>query len=199
MLAAHGVATEILPLMRSGEVDFDYHRQWMETRQMVESVKNGIEEDKPAHDIFRCDGQAQSNDVLLGRGKGALFHPGNIQFRKMIDSYADAYDQADKKEKTRITNEIVYAVKKFGRFLDADGAEGWKEANDKTARLKVSHAFRTRRAMARPNKRRTKVLQASQSTAIASDIEPIPFTNGTDERNVDDPFSAKELLLWLRF
>jgi hypothetical protein len=85
-------------------------------------------------------------DVLFGRGKTVVEHPGNIRFRQVVDLYMLQYETANRTEKTRITEIIMYMVQgSAGRFLKRDDGINWEEVDDATAREKVAHAFRNRR------------------------------------------------------
>jgi hypothetical protein len=91
------------------------------------------------------------NDILLGRGKPIQQRPGNIRYREMIDKHMDKYEEGNS-AKYAITAYIVHLLKEEGgRFLKEVEDGGWVEVDEATARLKISHAFRTRR----------KVLQAT--------------------------------------
>jgi hypothetical protein len=80
-------------------------------------------------------------DVLFLRGRNSNEYPGNYRFRGFIEDMKSIYDKSSKNDKTCITIKIVKAIKTKGRFLKA-GKLGWVEVDDKTARLKASHAFR---------------------------------------------------------
>ena len=93
--------------------------------------------------------QPQSQDILFGRGKPFQERPGNVWFRNLLESYRDRYEAAGKAEKTKLATEIVLVVKahKDARFLkQSDKGNYWIEVDDKVAREKVSHSFRTRRS-----------------------------------------------------
>ena len=90
------------------------------------------------------------NDVLLGRGRPFQLYSGNIAMSSLIDEQRARYMAARKMDKKMITSEIVKEINRCGgRFLkrvnnkknatDAD----WEVVDFETARLKVSHSFRT--------------------------------------------------------
>ena len=91
----------------------------------------------------------QMNDVLFGRGKPIQERAGNVRFRDILELHRQLYDQGEKYEKTAIATDIVRIVKgEGGRFLKQnDNGRGWVEVDDASARVKVSHAFRTRRSI----------------------------------------------------
>lgn len=87
-------------------------------------------------------------DVLFGRGKTVVEHPGNTRFRQVVDVHMSQYEAAGRLEKTCIAEIIVRMVKDSnGRFLKRDTAGEWEEADDNDARKKVAHAFRNRRKL----------------------------------------------------
>lgn len=88
------------------------------------------------------------SDVLFGRGKPLLNHPGNKNMRRIADLHRATYDKADRDDKTEITRKIVGMVKADGaRFLKFDQAsKGWVEVSDEVARRKVAHAMRDGRS-----------------------------------------------------
>jgi hypothetical protein len=91
----------------------------------------------------------QINDVLFGRGKPIQDRPGNVRFRDIMEWHRPQYDKGEKSEKTVIAADIVRIVKgEGGRFLKQnENGRGWVEVDDASARVKVSHAFRTRRSV----------------------------------------------------
>jgi hypothetical protein len=93
-----------------------------------------------------------TNDVLLGRGKFAQYHPGNIQVRQIAEEWRDCYDASEENSiKSSILAQILGIVQneKRGRFLERfygdDGREGWIEIDDHRAREKVALVFRSMR------------------------------------------------------
>lgn len=86
------------------------------------------------------------NDVLSGRGGGTNLHPGNRQFRDLINLYRRDYLKARKNDKPSISRSIVNAIReKNGRFLKKVEKTGlWFEIGDDAAREKTSQALRQR-------------------------------------------------------
>lgn len=92
------------------------------------------------------------NDVLLGRGRPFQLFPGNLALTNLINANKERYDVSRKMEKKKITEEIVNLIKNCnGRFLKRSNEKAssylmtteWEEVKFETARLKVSHSFRT--------------------------------------------------------
>lgn len=86
------------------------------------------------------------NDVLSGRGGGTNVHPGNRNFRDLINLHRRAYLKARKNDKPAISRAIVRAIRESnGKFLKKDERSGlWFEIGDDAAREKTSQALRQR-------------------------------------------------------
>lgn len=86
------------------------------------------------------------NDVLSGRGGGTNVHPGNRNFRDLINLHRRAYLKARKNDKPAISRAIVRSIRETnGRFLKKDEKTGlWFEVGDDAAREKTSQALRQR-------------------------------------------------------
>jgi hypothetical protein len=89
------------------------------------------------------------NDILFGRGRAMVDHPGNMRLLLLVEENMPFYDAANKEAKTRLSGTVVQILKKgwSSRFLkkNATTTGAWEEVNDMLARNKVSHAFRTMR------------------------------------------------------
>lgn len=85
-------------------------------------------------------------DVLSGRGGGTNVHPGNRNFRDLINLHRRAYLKARKNDKPAISRAIVRSIRENnGRFLKKDEKSGlWFEIGDDAAREKTSQALRQR-------------------------------------------------------
>jgi hypothetical protein len=86
------------------------------------------------------------SDVLSGRGGGTNVHPGNRNFRDLINLHRRAYLKARKNDKPAISRAIVRAIRdNNGKFLKKDEKSGlWFEIGDDAAREKTSQALRQR-------------------------------------------------------
>jgi hypothetical protein len=86
------------------------------------------------------------NDVLSGRGGGTNVHPGNRNFRDLINMHRRDYLKAKKNDKPAISRAIVRVVRcAGGRFLKkVEKANLWFEIGDTQAREKTSQALRQR-------------------------------------------------------
>jgi hypothetical protein len=86
------------------------------------------------------------NDVLSGRGGGTNVHPGNRNFRDLINLHRRTYLKARKNDKPAISRAIVRSIREVkGKFLKKDEKSGlWFEIGDDAAREKTSQALRQR-------------------------------------------------------
>ena len=98
--------------------------------------------------IIECPTHA---DILCGRGKSVMKHPGNKSFLNVLASKLSDYMQlTTSEEATKFTWNILYYLKNNcgARFLkeeltETNGLLGcWEELSDAQARLKVRIAFR---------------------------------------------------------
>ncbi len=85
-------------------------------------------------------------DIIMGRGGGTNNHPGNLNYRRIIDSYKPSYSKSPKREKLRYSCRVVDQIRNQdppGRFLKKDAATGlYYDIGDKLAREKTSQCLR---------------------------------------------------------
>jgi len=91
--------------------------------------------------------QPNDNDVLSGRGGNINAHPGNEQFRNIVEKRKRVYLTARfKREKRIIIDDIVSEIRQLdppGRFLARDPDDGfWYDVGDEKARDKTGQALR---------------------------------------------------------
>jgi len=88
------------------------------------------------------------NDVLLGRGGKINNHPGNQQFRSIIEEYKERYNFAtNKATKALISREVINRIAAMnppGRFLSRNntGTSMWYEERKENSLKKTSQALR---------------------------------------------------------
>ncbi len=169
-LATYGIPRNALPVNTSGELSIDFHLAWLQKRRENEesqpipfkpispsplfsgsrSTPSPVSIASPHSPSLECLRQVKDlrvSDILFGRGKTVVEHPGNAWFRDFIDKTMKQYESCTRMEKASIAEMIVNMVKDSGgRFLRAeDEGEKWEEVDDHTARKKVAHTFRNRR------------------------------------------------------
>ena len=85
------------------------------------------------------------HDCLFGRGRGTSEHPGNIRFRKMIDSKKEKYVSSQRSDKPLVIMEIMDDWRSLdppGRFLKQDGeTDYWNDVGDEKAKQKATDAM----------------------------------------------------------
>lgn len=87
----------------------------------------------------------KDTDVIIGNGGRVRKHPGNIEFKNIIDSKLKDYASFSlRREKTNMIRSIVNQIHENGGiFVRKDPATGtWFEVDDVSAREKISQAFR---------------------------------------------------------
>lgn len=88
-------------------------------------------------------------DILLGRGRGAQNHKGNVHYRHVVETFRARYEQIPQKgAKTQLIREVVAVIyDNGGRFLKQDGFGRWIPVDPEVARDKVSHSFRNQKRL----------------------------------------------------
>jgi hypothetical protein len=140
-LASFGIPRRILPVNENGELEGTHMDKYLEERRRKELLTSS------ASSTIDCP---REDDVLLGRGRPYQIYPGNFFLKKVIETEMEAYQRADRFEKTCISEEIVRMIQaKNSRFLKRDeSGMCWIVVDDKSAREKVSHGFRTKKSRA---------------------------------------------------
>ena len=148
----------MLPVNKDGIISLEHHETWLNKRKDIEASRLPHSSKlSPTSGAISSAEDIHSNgegvegllpapdDVLFGRGKTVVDHPGNVRFRQIVDTLSRKYEGSGRLEKTCIAQIIVRMVKEnTGRFLKREGDGGWEEVDEITARRKVAHAFRNR-------------------------------------------------------
>lgn len=133
-LMTYGIPPDSLPVTMDGDLKRKNHLEWIKMRKRQETQPR-------SHRILipsRCD-------VLFGRGKPFREHIGNLRLFNLLDDNLERYEKLRLKEKSTLIAEMVDTIRaEGGRFLIKQDGGLWTEVDDKQAREKVSHAFRTR-------------------------------------------------------
>jgi hypothetical protein len=139
-------ALEPLPLKITSS-----HALWQQLLRSTDEMKpnnsRAIKKGKP-DDVMKG---LKECDVVCGRSKLAHSHPGNQQFRLLVQKYRDAYKGAKlRNEKKSITKSVIDAVhRQGGRFLMFDHPDeptSYEEVSFEYKYEKVSHALRSAKA-----------------------------------------------------
>ena len=83
-------------------------------------------------------------DVLYGRGKGFMYHSGNLRLQELVQENFERFEDSRIESKKQVSWSVVRKVQaEGGRFLKFDSErEVWTVVSDDNARKKVSHAMR---------------------------------------------------------
>ncbi len=126
-------------------------------------------------------------DVLLGRGVAGNRHPGNIAFRKLVNSRKALYQSEGKKEKRTVAKSIVQAVKdQEGRFLEKSKHSTnscWVEIDDEKAIAKACQALREKQRQSRfatSRQRRLHPYNSRKNSVEKPSAIPIPSNQGVE-------------------
>jgi hypothetical protein len=95
--------------------------------------------------LVSSDNSPTSSDVLCGRGKMSVDHPGNKAFRCIIALHLDTYLAVrHRRAKTVLVADLVKTLREYGvKFVKKDPKSGgWCDVGDQEAHKKVGHAFR---------------------------------------------------------
>ena len=123
----------VLPVRNDGTCSVEDHKAWLKQRTIHE---------KEAASVIVSP---QRFDVIFGRGKSATGHTGNLRAGYLIEMHRQAYEEAGKLAKTKISSKIVDMIHQSkGRFLKRQKGV-WVEVSDEVARDKISHFFRNLR------------------------------------------------------
>jgi hypothetical protein len=159
-LMTFGIPTNILPIDDDGTILPDNHRDWMEQRVELEKIDT-------TNQITYISTPGPF-DILFGRGKAAVKHPGNMRYKFLIEETSDRYENASKADKTLIAEELLFRLKgsNGGRFLKLEKNKGWMEVDDVAAREKISMSFRDRRQQSRREQCKEPALEPSAGVTM---------------------------------
>lgn len=88
------------------------------------------------------------NDVLCGKGRSSICHPGNQRFRQLIEANAGEYHRATKQQKQRLAQQLVDLITSTGgRFLLKDVETAlWYDIGSARSFEKTAQALREKAA-----------------------------------------------------
>lgn len=152
-MMGYGIPGDQLPIKNSGSIKTTNQKKWIAFRQMKDEA---IEQDGSSIKEIFCP---STTDVLSIGGSHFYKFPGNVAYREMLESKLGDYDNAASvQEKIRITTDVLVDIEASGgRFLVRDKKGWWAPANEQSARIKVSNAFRDVRKSNRARENRKKI------------------------------------------
>lgn len=143
-LMGYGIPVQLLPTTESGVIKTKNHTQWFKTRQLLEKNAGSNNTVLPSK-LFGAIECPALNDVLYERSKPCMFHPGNSQFKGLIEAKKEEHTLLTQTGKRDFAWSIVAEVeKRKGRFLTWDRKNGyWIQLQDRSEiRLKVATSLR---------------------------------------------------------
>jgi hypothetical protein len=173
---SHGIARNILPINDDGIVHSESHHQirdWICSRRASEENQQSQEDSLVASTTaaMTCssststDGGASptaggasptirnpsDTDILSGRGADIEQSPGNLWFRKWIETNCAQFEQTNKFERHIVVRSLYRCIQeKGGRFIkqvdntphDASSSVEWHEIDENAALSKIANTFR---------------------------------------------------------
>jgi hypothetical protein len=177
-LLTFGIPMQVFPVTLEGVTQVERHLEWIQQRRKRE---------ESVHDIKRIVVQNSKRsmiqeskrimvpgplDVVMGRDRLAQEHPGNFHYIDTIETYLVMYDAMSKVQKTRLASKIVDGIHGIGgRFLKSDET-GWIEIDNKTARYKVSMAFRGKRRTVQTPTKTARPFRGIEAVFTAASVDP---------------------------
>ena len=161
-------------------MDYEYTSS-SSVQTIAQYAKNYEKRQQQRTIIVECPG---SNDVIFRRGKSMSYHPGNVMFQSLIESWLEEHDKANQAGKLTIVLHLIQYIQneKGGRFLTWDSSNNWWldimaipmtgahnspngyfEAQELEIQSKVNYAFRDFKKKLKTQK----ALQVSKSSTYA--------------------------------
>ena len=200
-LQTFGIPSDQVPVVPStGEVILKNHLKWLELCKLkddnLEIYGRNWEFDRHRQ-IIECPSHS---DILFGRGRSIMNHPGNAVLRNLVTLQLEEYcNVPSNKEATTLTWEVVRILKdKYGaRFLKEETTEsnglGWIEVSNETARLKVRVAFRDKRTkLSKTTNANTNTAGTNTNTNMNMSMNTSETTSSTTKtkRKVETPATS---------
>jgi hypothetical protein len=141
-LQTFGIPIQESPMQENDVWSTEKHLQWIQQQEQWErEADTRMKSD--SSDIRSALILVPRNfDVLFGKDKAALSHPGNLRFHLIVEMHQNLYEAVGRREKTKVADRVLQIIHDSnGRFLKR-GKLGWEEVDRASARDKVSHYFR---------------------------------------------------------
>ena len=114
-----------------------------DTRTMAVNSSTGLIGDEPMTVEFESVKTPLPSDILCGKNKICIKHPGSRSFRAIIESYTLKYQQASSRnEKMEVTKEIFdkLQTRRFLKYNEEN--DMWETLHPLAVRDKIGHALR---------------------------------------------------------
>lgn len=147
-LRAFGIPLDSFPVDKNGTIRTEMQTDWCD--EYLQNATSAMDQHASRKDACAIPNAGTicllETDVMLGRGKSGLHHPGNVRFREFLEAHAEEYEQMPRHQRKRAcmdyTRELISSGTRFVRQTDAGlwALCGFDEAVDKVAQF-----FRTLR------------------------------------------------------
>jgi hypothetical protein len=139
--SAVALSTRCLAKLLDMDLEHSSNEEEGEKGSEIDVINNLVPPSPPTSDAITT---ARENDVMCGRGGETNHHPGNMRYRQLVKACQPAYIAAKRRDKPKIAEKIVHAVRKLnGRFIKKDPIKNiWIDVGNKKAREKTSQALR---------------------------------------------------------
>jgi len=179
-LSSYGIPEQLLPLSNTGTVKTSNHSRWinaLRSKADREMRRRNSHSDSSDNDTTTAGAEAEveivdcpgSPDVIFRKGPTYKNNPGNMYFRELIEQTHDQHLKASRKEKCKITWQIVRAIEEQkGRFLDwCQNREMWIVATDREKiRTKVAACYKQYNRTALAFQKQQQLQQKSSKTDL---------------------------------
>jgi hypothetical protein len=150
------------PVTQDGDFKPQSVQLWLEERRQIEARAVSASLSSPqvldtlsTPTVSTVTVYPTDSDVLFGRGMTYQYHPGNVQFRQVLEQHFEAYNDATRKEQQELVHQLYrqFAYDMGVRFLKLSSCpntkcgghgETWVEETDKIAvHQKIKYTFRS--------------------------------------------------------
>jgi hypothetical protein len=121
------------------------------TNELVRKLVNQQGVPRTSDQNSPCVQTPHEHDVILGRGNGVKYHPGNLAYRVFCWNAREPYTRAPRESKAAVIDMVlqnVYSRKPPGRFLELDESVscfGLVDVPERRIRSKIGSALRERK------------------------------------------------------
>eukprot|EP00934_Nitzschia_sp_Nitz4_P006221 Nitzschia sp. Nitz4//scaffold164_size50480//37886//41443//NITZ4_007007-RA/size50480-snap-gene-0.57-mRNA-1//1//CDS//3329538089//6211//frame0 len=205
-LQTFGIPVHALPCQEDGSWSTAFHAEyWKAKREQEELLTSMIAEGDPPTLLTDEEDSVdikddnleeetivpQRFDVLLGKKGISRDHTGNRRAAQLCRMYLTTYEQSNKHQKTSIAERIMkIVVESGGRFLKLDDDGHWVEADEVSARNKISHMFRYLRA--KEAGVQSSIKEEEEPTSDSPSTTTTATTTSTSVKRVSSPESSSE-------
>jgi hypothetical protein len=141
-LQTFGIPIQDSPMQENGNLFTEKHLEWVQQQEQWEREADMRINSDSSATRFALILVPRKFDVLFGKDKTALSHPGNLRCQLIVEMHQDLYEAVGRREKTKVADRVLQIIHDSkGRFLKR-AKLGWEEVDHAIARGKVSHYFR---------------------------------------------------------